>query len=124
MNARSELMIVPESHGTPDLPAMIEQAGPAARFAFEEFFYGRIRNPYTRRAYLHAVRKFSAWCELRGLELARVTPADVGRHLDSLPVTLPTRNLHLAALRRFFDELVLRHVVLLNPAHSVRTERY
>jgi site-specific recombinase XerD len=32
--------------------------------------------------------------------------------------------LHLAALRRFFDALVLRHVVLLNPAASVRGERY
>jgi site-specific recombinase XerD len=124
MNARSELIVVQATDATPDLPAIIEQAGPAARFAFEEFFYGRIRNPYTRRAYLHAVRKFSAWCGLRGLELGRVTPADVGRHLDSLPVALPTRKLHLAALRQFFDELVLRHVVLLNPAHSVRTERY
>jgi hypothetical protein len=124
MNARSEWMGVSKNDAAPHLPALVEQAGPAARFAFEEFFYGRIRNPYTRRAYLHAVRKFSAWCSLRGLELPRVTPADVRRQLDSLPVALPTRKLHLAALRRFFDELVLRHVVLLNPALSVRTERY
>jgi site-specific recombinase XerD len=124
MNARSELIVVHETDDMPHLPALIERAGPAARFAFEEFFYGRIRNPYTRRAYLHAVRRFSAWCIERGLELQRVTPADVGRHLDALPVALPTRKLHLAALRRFFDELVLRHVVLLNPALSVRTERY
>jgi site-specific recombinase XerD len=32
--------------------------------------------------------------------------------------------LHLAALRRLFDALVLRHVVVLNPALSVRGERY
>jgi site-specific recombinase XerD len=32
--------------------------------------------------------------------------------------------LHLAALRHFFDELVIRHVVILNPAASVRGDRY
>jgi site-specific recombinase XerD len=58
------------------------------------------------------------------LDLIRVTPADVAKFLDGLPVALPTRKLHLAALRRFFDALVLRHVVILNPALSVRTERY
>jgi len=124
MNERLEVTDVPVSTVSACLPAIIEQAGPAARFAFEEFFYGRIRNPYTRRAYLHAVRQFSAYCQARGLELPRVTPADVGRHLEALSVALPTRKLHLPALRQFFDELVLPHLVLLNPAHSVRTERY
>ena len=46
----------PES---PGLPALIRDAGGAARFAFEEFFHGQIRNPSTRKAYLHAVRLFS-----------------------------------------------------------------
>jgi site-specific recombinase XerD len=124
MLERLELVAVPHDAASSALPAVIGQAGPAARFAFEEFFYGRIRNPFTRRAYLYAVRQFSAWCLERKLDLVQVTPADVGRHLDALPVGLPTRKLHLAALRRFFDELVMRHVVLLNPALSVRTERY
>lgn len=109
---------------TAHIPAWVAVAGGAARFAFEEFLYGQIRNPYTRKAYLHAVRVFSRWCEQRGLELTRVTPADVGRHLDSLAVAPPTRKLHLAALRRLFDQLVLRHVLVLNPALSVRGERY
>lgn len=60
MNAQSELMVLHETDDTPNLPALVERAGPAARFAFEEFLYGRIRNPHTRRAYLHAVRTFSA----------------------------------------------------------------
>lgn len=51
-------------------------------------------------------------------------PGDLGRYLDSLTVAPPTRTLHLAALRRFFDELVLRHVIILNPALSVRSQRY
>lgn len=106
------------------IPVVILNAGGAARFAFEEFFQGQIRNPYTRKAYLHSVRLFSDWCQQRGLELIGVTPADVARFLDGLSVASPTRKLHLAALRRFFDALVLRHVLILNPALSVRSERY
>lgn len=48
----------------------------------------------------------------------------VGGYLDGLPGTIPTRKLHLAALRGFFDALVLRYVVILNPALSVKAERY
>jgi integrase/recombinase XerD len=107
-----------------ELPELIRDAGGAARFAFEEFIHGQIRNPFTRKAYLHAVRRFSEWCAGRQIDLVRITPADVGRYLDSMTVSTPTRKLHLAALRRFFDELVMRHVVILNPALSVRTERH
>lgn len=106
------------------IPALLLAAGDGAKFAFEEFLYGQIRNPFTRRVYLRAVRQFAGWCEQRELELVRVTPADVAQHLDALPVAPPTRKLHLSALRRFFDQLVLRHVILLNPALSVRGERY
>jgi site-specific recombinase XerD len=102
----------------------VAAAGPAARFAFDEFFHGQIRNPFTRKVYLRAVRVLADWCQNRGLELNHVTPADVGRHLDELSVAPPTRKLHLSALRRFFDQLVIRHVVLLNPALSVRGERF
>jgi len=107
-----------------ELPELIRDAGGAARFAFEEFLHGKIRNRFTRKAYLHAVKRFSKWCDGRQLDLVRITPADVGRYLDSMTVSTPTRKLHLAALRRFFDELVMRHVVILNPALSVRTERH
>ena len=107
-----------------ELPTLIRDAGVAARFAFEEFLHGKIRNRFTRKAYLHAVKRFSDWCAERQLDLVRVAPADVGRYLDAMMVSTPTRKLHLAALRRFFDELVMRHVVILNPALSVRTERH
>ena len=107
-----------------ELPELIRDAGGAARFAFEEFLPGKIRNRFTRKAYLHAVKRFSEWCAGRQIDLVRITPADVGRYLDSMTVSTPTRKLHLAALRRFFDELVMRHVVILNPALSVRTERH
>src|SRR4051794_28984086 len=40
------------------------------------------------------------------------------------PGSVPTKKQHLAAIRRLFDRLVVRHVVMLNPAASVRAERY
>jgi site-specific recombinase XerD len=108
----------------PSAPAAIERSGAAARFAWDEFFSAQVRNPHTRAAYLRAVRRFLDWCSGCGIELARVTPGMVGRYLDEHPGSIPTRKLHLAAVRRFFDVLVTRHVVLLNPALSVRGERY
>jgi integrase/recombinase XerD len=115
----------------PALPVIIQQAGGAAAFAWDEFFSGQCRNKHTRRAYAHAVRSFLAWPKLQGVELKHITPGLVGQYLDQLatghpprPASIPTRKLHLAALRRFFDQLVLRHVVMLNPAASVRGERY
>ncbi len=106
-----------------DLPALIESAGPAARFAWEEFIYARVRNPYTRTAYGHAVKMFLRYCEDAGRELARIAPRDVASYLDSLPFAPSTKNLHLSAIRHFFDTLAIRHVVIFNPAASVRGER-
>ena len=96
-------------------------------FAAEEFFYGRIRNEHTRAAYLIAVKRFLEWAEKRGLELVRISPKDVGNYLDGLKkqnTSVATRKQHLAALRHFFDGLVTRHAIILNPALSVRGERY
>ena len=109
------------------LPDIVHRAGKAAVFAAEEFFYGSIRNDHTRRAYRHAVNRFLAWCEQRGLELARIAPKDVGQYFDSPRkenLGIATRKQHLAAIRHFFDGMVTRHAILLNPALSVRGERY
>ena len=107
-----------------NLPAIIAQAGPAAAFAWEEFFVGQLPNRYTRAAYLRAVRRFLGWVSQHETDLARIVPGLVGRYFDELKLSVPSKKLHLAAIRRFFDVLVQRHVVVLNPAHSVRTERY
>ena len=45
-------------------------------------------------------------------------------HPTALVGAKPTKKLHLSALRHFFDQLVLRHVILLNPAASVRAPKY
>jgi site-specific recombinase XerD len=105
-------------------PALIARAGTAAGFAWDEFFFGSLRNSHTRRAYQYSATRFFNWCHARGLELRRIAPAHVGRYLDGLPVAPTTKKLHLAAIRRLFDLLVNRHAVILNPAASVRTERY
>jgi integrase/recombinase XerD len=73
---------------------------------------------------MHAVRKFLVWVEERGLELPRVSPGDVGEYLEGLELATPTKKLHLAGLRRFFDRLVNRHVSVINPAATVKAERY
>src|SRR5947209_1316942 len=117
----------PPSFLPSQLPEILRRAGKAALFAAEEFFYGRIRNEHTRAAYLIAVRRFLQWAESRGLELVRIAPKDVGQYLDWLRkenTSVATRKQHLAAIRHFFDGLVTRHVVILNPALSVRGESY
>lgn len=105
-------------------PAIIEKAGAAARFAWEEFFDAEIRSELTRKAYRHAVRQFLGWCEGRGVELVQITPGMVGQYFNDLPGSPSTKKQHLAAIRKLFDKLVIRHVVVINPALSVRTERY
>jgi len=105
-------------------PAVLRDAGPAAQFAWDEFFRGSLRNPHTRTAYSRAVRRLLDWLEARRVPLTQVTPGMIGGYLDDLEGSIPTKKLTLAAIRRFFDALVLRHVVVLNPALSVRGERY
>jgi site-specific recombinase XerD len=64
------------------------------------------------------------WVKPLEPELARITPGLVGKYFDSHPGSIPSKKLHLAALRAFFDCLARRHIVLFNPAASVRGERY
>ena len=103
-----------------EFPAVLQRAGAAACFAADEFFSARISNAETRRAYGRAVRWFLEFCEREDVELHRVTPGLAGRFLRDLPVSDATKNQALAALRHFFDALVTRHAVVLNPFHSVR----
>ncbi len=115
---------VPDAGSGQSPPALVERAGGAALYAWAEFFDGELANAYTRRNYDQAVRRFLAWCEVQGLDLLDVTPGSIGRYFRELPIAVPTKKLHLAALRRFFDRLVNRHVLVINPAATVRAERY
>ena len=105
-------------------PAILQRAGKAACFAADEFFSAKISNPHTRRAYARPVGRFLTWCEEQEIELRQVTPGLAGRFIEELPGSDPTRNLALAALRHFFDALVTRHAVALNPFASVRGRKH
>ena len=86
-----------------DLPAAIREAGHASGFAYEEFLFGQIRNPNTRRAYQAAINRFLEWLRQQDLPLVKVAPRDVGDYLDSLQLSIPSKKLHRAALNHFFD---------------------
>ena len=73
---------------------------------------------------LHAVRTFLAWCENHQIDVQRATPGIIGRYFDQHEGSPPTKKIHMSAIRGLFDILVERHVVMLNPALSVRTERF
>jgi site-specific recombinase XerD len=92
-----------------------------------EFFTAQVNNDHTRRAYLNATRRFSAWCEAHGLhELAAVQPFHVAAFVKELQGQFapPTVKQHLAALRMLFDWLVIGHIIETNPAHAVRGPKY
>ncbi len=124
--AEGKSLVAVERRGEVQLPApkMVTSVGKAGAFAWDEFFLGKIRNPHTRVAYERAVRRFLAWCGQQKMGLVGITPGMVGRYFDKLGVSIPSKKLHLAAIRGFLDVLVQRHVIALNPALSVRTERY
>lgn len=108
------------------LPDIIHRAGANAVFA-QEFFFGTIRNEHTQRAYLHAVKHFLTWAEKHsGGELTQIAPWHVGQYFTDIAKTtsIATRNLRLSALRHFFDAQVTRDAIMLNPALSVRGERF
>ena len=104
-------------------PAILEAAGPNATFAADEFFTARIRNPHTRKAYGRAIREFLSWAEAQGLALHEISPAYAGQFIDGYGRAIPSQKLALAALRQFFDALVTRHAVVLNPFSTVRGPR-
>ena len=108
----------------PPPPAIIASAGRNAGFGWDEFFQGQLANAHSRKNYKHAVQKFLVWCEKHKLELLDITPGLVGKYFQELNVAVPTKKLHLAALRKFFDRLVNRHAVAVNPAATVRAESY
>ncbi|MBC7817340.1 MAG: tyrosine-type recombinase/integrase, partial [Planctomycetaceae bacterium] len=120
-NSTAIAIIVPKPVSA--IPTCIEKIE-AARFAWDEFFRGQLRNPHTRVAYMRAVRSFLEWAEKKSIPLTQIEPGKVGEYFDQLEGSIPKKKLHLSALRAFFDVLVNRHVLILNPAATVRGDRY
>lgn len=107
-----------------ELPALVVASGRPAEIAWDDFFEGRLANPHTKKAYNRAIRNFLEWARDQGRELAEIRAGDVGRYLQVHPGSPPTQKQILAALRRFFNLLVERHIVMINPAAVAQTVRY
>jgi site-specific recombinase XerD len=113
------------------VPAVVEEAGSNARFAYEEFFTS-LDSPHTVEAYRRDLHRFLAHVHDLGLSLHQVTPKLVRAYIDNLkplklsdpPLSAPTKKRVLAAVRKFFDFAVIRHAVPLNPALSVRGPKH
>ena len=122
VSAPPEALVLSGGWQIEGLPATVRRAGPQAAERVVEFFTAQIRNPQTRAAYAAAVTRFFAWCDVRGLDLAQLSPIAVATYLDALQATYraPTIKQHLAAIRRLFDYWVVGQVVPSNPAASVR----
>lgn len=112
--------------GVSSAPALFA-AAPRARARMRDFFSSHIRNPNTRRAYLEAVRQFSAFsAELGIVDLAQVEPIHVAGFVETQlrGHSRPTVKLRLAALRMLFDWMVVGQVIPSNPAHAVRGPKH
>jgi site-specific recombinase XerD len=108
------------------VPALYAPTPEAAK-RFIEYFAAHIRNPNTRRAYLHAVREFADWCTLQRFgELVDIEPLHVAAYIEQMTARLakPSVKQHLAAIRMLFDWLVVGQVVATNPAAPVRGPKY
>ena len=108
------------------VPQLIERAGKRAQERFVEFFTAEIRNRGTREAYARAIGRFIEWCDAGGFSLAELQPIVVGSYVEMLTQRLgPSAvKMHLAAIRKMFDYLVVGQVVPVNPAASVRGPKY
>jgi len=108
------------------LPSLFT-ARPEARKRMRDFFSSHIRNKNTRRAYMEAVRQFSAFCAEHGIvDLAQVEPVHAAAFVEDQlrEHSKPTVKQRLAALRMLFDWMVVGQILPVNPAHAVRGPRH
>jgi integrase/recombinase XerD len=100
---------------------------PQSKKRMRDFFSSHLRNKNTRRAYLEAIRQFSAFCAVHGIEdLGQVEPVHVAAFVEDQlrKHSKPTVKQRLAALRMLFDWMVIGQVLAMNPAHAVRGPKH
>ena len=108
------------------VPQLVGGAGDKAARRYANFF-AAISNDNTRAAYQRACHSFFTWCQAQGMaDLVDVEPIHVGAYLKAIGSAFekPTVKQHLAAIRMLFDWLVTGHVVVINPATSVRGPKH
>lgn len=110
------------------VPAVILATGSKGRDAFIEFFVATLRNPHTRLAYAKAISRFSVWLEVDAklVDLRQLQAWHVATYIEQMlkdglrPATVKQS---LAAIRQLCDFLVVRQILPLNPATSVKAPK-
>ena len=120
----SSAAIAPTTTRSEGFPAILRRAGSNACFAADEFFSAQLSNP-TRAAPMAAPwADFWLGATRKGSNCLRSRRAWPVASSKKQPGEVVTKNQALAALRRFFDVLVTRHAVALNPFQSVRGRKH
>jgi len=113
--------LISVGHGLPKLYAPDD----ATKNRAIEFFVANIRNPNTRRAYARTSAEFAQWCDRQCIRsLREIRPVHVAAYIEQLTLSAPSVKQRLAAIRAFFDWLVLGHAMDVNPAASVRGPKH
>ena len=106
---------------------IVANSGIAAFDQVLEFFAAQISNDNTRTAYHQAVRNFFVWLEGYDVtSLEQIRPMHVAAWVEDLKTaySVPSVKLKLTAVTMLLDWLVVKHVLPVNPAKSVRSPRY
>lgn len=102
---------------------LLERSPPAVQTQVLQFLTAEIRSPLTRDAYARAIGAFLAWIADHGVtDLSSVTAVHVAAYVTELQHdhSCPTVKRALAAIRRFFDSIVVAGHMPHNPAAPVR----
>ncbi len=108
------------------LPVLVVKSGTSGARAWDDFFDGKLgTHTHTRIAYERAVRYFLSWADasVSDKSLGEISAGDVGRYQRGMSGGIQKKKQHLAGRRKFFNLLVERHLVFINPAAVAETER-
>lgn len=124
--AAAETLRLPSSKVGEHLPSLIRVCGNKAKVRFVTFFTDDIRNPNTREAYYRAAFQFFSWCDQHKLSFEQIESFHVSAYIEHLMLekSKPTVKLHLAAIRKLYDWLVVGQILESNPAHAVRGPKH
>ena len=106
-------------------PLAVSSASPGALHAILQFFAAEVRNPNTRRAYIHAAQSFFQHAAQfsAGQRLDTITSLHVSSWVEAMMRdgrSAPTVKLRLAGIRMLFQSLVRERIVTTSPAAVVR----
>ena len=110
-------------------PLAVASASPNALHAILQFFAAELRNPNSRRAYIHAAQDFfrHAATMPASNRIDTITSLHVSSWVEAMMrdgLSPPTVKLRLAAVGTLFQSLVRERVVSNNPATVVRGPKH